>query len=236
MKYCICLACTAGGWLLDHESDFWKAGTRSKTGLKIDRRDLRKPAGLELPDKSDAQTSDKINKGIVKRLSNMFMESRFTIPFYKKRCRMQKLWKSCQTQLLSGEKGEGRELCSLSAKMATPFSSRCESLQGFTGRQESWTDSRDCAIQWDCRSKAECSLLQKASMLKLVNRKNATRFPFWRERGTSLGWWIVDCYMLEHRKACQCFSFEVWLSCLPISSFRADWRNDKGLSFLPSSP
>ena len=60
-------------------------------GLKIDRRDLRKPAGLELPDKSDAQTSDKIKKGIVKRLSNMFMESRFTIPFYKKRCRMQKL-------------------------------------------------------------------------------------------------------------------------------------------------
>ena len=52
--------------------------------MKIDRRDLRKPAGLELSDKPDTQTSDKIKKGIVKRLSNMFMESRFTISFYKK--------------------------------------------------------------------------------------------------------------------------------------------------------
>ena len=43
-------------------------------------------------------------------------------------------------------------------------------------------DSRDGAIFADCRSEAECSLLQKVSMLKLVNRKNATRFPFWRER------------------------------------------------------
>lgn len=84
VKYCICPACTAGGWLLDHESEFWEAGTRSKTGLKIDRRDLRKPAGLERSDKPDTQTSDKIKKGIVKRLSNMFMESRFTISYYKK--------------------------------------------------------------------------------------------------------------------------------------------------------
>ena len=52
--------------------------------MKIDRRDLRKPAGLERSDKPDTQTSDKIKKGIVKRLSNMFMESRFTISFYKK--------------------------------------------------------------------------------------------------------------------------------------------------------
>ena len=53
VKYCICPACTAGGWLLDHESEFWKAGTRSKTGLKIERRDLKKLAGLELSCKSD---------------------------------------------------------------------------------------------------------------------------------------------------------------------------------------
>ena len=35
----------------------------------------------------------------------------------------------------------------------------------------------------DCRGKAECSLLQKENFRKLIDGKNATRFPFWRERG-----------------------------------------------------
>ena len=33
----------------------------------------------------------------------------------------------------------------------------------------------------DCRGKAECSLLQKENFRKLIDGKNATRFPFWRE-------------------------------------------------------
>ena len=91
---------------------------------------------------------------------------------------------SMQHVSLSGERGgpKGRELCSLSAKMATPFSGQCEALQGFTGRQESRLDSRGGAILADCRSEVKSPLLQKASMLKLINRKNAKRFPLWRER------------------------------------------------------
>ena len=34
----------------------------------------------------------------------------------------------------------------------------------------------------DCRGKAKCSLLQKENFRKLIDGKNATRFPFWRER------------------------------------------------------
>ena len=33
---------------------------------------------------------------------------------------------------------------------------------------------------------AEYSLLQKENMRKLINGKNATRFPFWRERADHL--------------------------------------------------
>ena len=38
-------------------------------------------------------------------------------------------------------------------------------------------------------------------MRKLINGKNATRFPFWRERGTIRfnEWWKVECCMLEPR-------------------------------------
>ena len=48
----------------------------------------------------------------------------------------------------------------------------------------------------DCRGKAECSLLQKENFRKLIDGKNATRFPFWRERGTASLWLVVESRML----------------------------------------
>ena len=59
---------------------------------------------------------------------------------------MQKLckWKACSTFPVLERKDKGRKLCLLSAKMATPFLSRCERF-AFTGRQESMLDSRDRA-------------------------------------------------------------------------------------------
>ena len=67
--------------------------------------------------------------------------------------------KDCSTFPVLERKGKGRELCSLSAKMVTPFLSQCKALQGFTGQQESRLDSRVGAILADCRSEMEGVLI-----------------------------------------------------------------------------
>ena len=38
--------------------------------------------------------------------------------------------------------------------------------------------------------------VKKVSMRKLINGKNAARFPFWRERGTASRWLVVESRML----------------------------------------
>ena len=94
--------------------------------MKIDRRDLRKPAGLELSDKSDTQTSDKIKKGIVKRLSINMLESRFTISFYKKSGEECKSYEKVAERISFLErKGKGRKRCLLSARILNGFSGPC---------------------------------------------------------------------------------------------------------------
>ena len=44
---------------------------------------------------------------------------------------------------------------------------------------------------------------------RCTNGKHATRFPFWRERGTIwfIRWWKVECCMLGDRKACWCMQY-----------------------------
>ncbi len=41
-------------------------------------------------------------------------------------------------------------------------------------------------------------------MQKATKGKLQKAAPFWRERGTDVRRWIVDCYMLEHRKEQKC--------------------------------
>ena len=55
------------------------------------------------------------------------------------------------------------------------------------------------------RASAEGKFSYKKQKAKNCTKgKNATRFPFWRERGTDARRWKVDCYLLEHRKEQKC--------------------------------
>ena len=93
--------------------------------------------------------------------------------------------KDCSTFPVLERKGKGRELCSLSAKMVTPFLSQCKALQGFTGQQESRLDSRVGAILADCRSEMEGVLINinRTRREKLHKRKACTTFPSLEREG-----------------------------------------------------
>ena len=84
--------------------------------------------------------------------------------------------------------------------------------------------AQDGAILADYRSEAECSILAKARMQKLINGSMQNVSLSGERGGPACGWWKVESTMLECGKACCCSGIIVTRQSafLPLSSFNTD--------------